>query len=99
MERFTLYAIAYAILNSMENLHFDKEGYFHVLVFYGLFYKTNRNTYFNFSFPQNSTRVSTNVWKHGNIFYFLIVVSSKAPLHSCVHRYIKQSQHKKFTYN
>ena len=36
MKRFTpLYAIAYAaILNSMENLRFDKEGYFHVLVFY-----------------------------------------------------------------
>ena len=34
MERFTpLYAIAYDITNSMENLRFDKEGYFHVLVF------------------------------------------------------------------
>ena len=32
-----LYAIAYAILNGMENLRFRKEGYFHVLVFYGLF--------------------------------------------------------------
>ena len=43
MERFTpLYAIAYAIVNSMENLRFDKEGYFHVLVFNGLFYKRNR---------------------------------------------------------
>ena len=42
MERFTpLYAIAYAITNSMENLRFDKEDYFHVLVFYGLFYKRN----------------------------------------------------------
>ena len=37
-----VYAIAYAILNSMKNLRFDKEGYFHVLVFYGLFYKRNR---------------------------------------------------------
>ena len=35
MERFTpLYAIAYAIMNSMENLLFDKEDYFHVFVFY-----------------------------------------------------------------
>ena len=43
MERFTpLYAIAYAILNGTENLRFDKEGYFHVLVFYGLFYERNR---------------------------------------------------------
>ena len=32
----------YAILNGMENLRFDKEGYFHVLVFYELFYKRNR---------------------------------------------------------
>ena len=29
------YAVVYAILNGMENLRFDKEGYFHVLVFYG----------------------------------------------------------------
>ena len=35
MEVFTpLYAIAYAIMNSMQNLCFDKEDYFHVLVFY-----------------------------------------------------------------
>ena len=28
MERFTpLYVIAYAIMNSMENVHFDKEGF------------------------------------------------------------------------
>ena len=45
MERFRpLYAITYImpILNGMENVHFDKEGYFHVLVFYVLFYKRNR---------------------------------------------------------
>ena len=47
MERFTpLYAIAYDITNSMENLRFDKEGYFHVLVFYELFYKRNRKHFF-----------------------------------------------------
>ena len=35
MERFTLlYAIADATMNSMENIRFDKEDYFHVLVFY-----------------------------------------------------------------
>ena len=35
MERFTpFYAIAYDFMNSMENLGFDKEDYFHVLVFY-----------------------------------------------------------------
>ena len=45
MERFTpLYAIAYAIMNSMENLRFDKEDYFHVLVFYtGYFIKEIEN--------------------------------------------------------
>ena len=31
-------------MNFMENLLFDKEGYFHVLVFYGLFYKRNIET-------------------------------------------------------
>ena len=40
------YAIAYFITNSMENLRFDKEGYFHVLVFYGLFYQSNRKHFF-----------------------------------------------------
>ena len=31
MERFSsLYAITYAIINSMENLRFDKEGYFQI---------------------------------------------------------------------
>ena len=41
MERFTpLYVIAYALVNGMENLRFDKEDYFHVLVFYtGYFIK------------------------------------------------------------
>ena len=35
MERFTpLYAVAYAIMNSIEKLRFGKLGYFHVLVFY-----------------------------------------------------------------
>ena len=41
MERFTP---LYAILNGMENLRFDKEGYFHVLVFYtGYFIKEIEN--------------------------------------------------------
>ena len=45
-ERFTpLYAIAYVILNSVENLCFDKEGYFHVSVFYGLFIKEIENIF------------------------------------------------------
>ena len=45
METFTpLYVIAYAILNGTENLRFDKEDYFHVLVFYtGYFIKEIEN--------------------------------------------------------
>ena len=45
MEMFTpLYAIAYAIMNGPENLRFDKEGYFHVLVLYtGYFIKEIEN--------------------------------------------------------
>ena len=31
-------------MNGLDNLLFDKEGYFHVLVFYGLFYKRNTET-------------------------------------------------------
>ena len=61
MERFTLlYTIAYAILNGMDNLHFDKEGYFHVLVFNGLFYKQNtvENTFFGIPIRYRNTRGS-----------------------------------------
>ena len=43
-----LYVTAYAILNSIENLRFDKEGYFHVLVFYALFYKRNTKHFLYF---------------------------------------------------
>ena len=48
MEKFMpLYAITYVIVNSMENLRFDKEGYFHVFSFlYGLFYKRYRKYFF-----------------------------------------------------
>ena len=46
-ERFTpLYAIAYTILNSIENLPSDKEGYSYILVFYRLFNKRNRKHFF-----------------------------------------------------
>ena len=37
------YAIAYAIMNSMESLRFDKEGYLHVLVSTGYFIKEIEN--------------------------------------------------------
>ena len=59
MERFTpLYAIAYAITNSMENLRFEKEGYFHVLVFYGLFYERNRTHFSHVLTRYRNTRGS-----------------------------------------
>ena len=59
MERFTtLYVIAYAILNGTENLRFDKEGYFPVLVFYGLFYKRNRKTFLLAPIRYRNTRES-----------------------------------------
>ena len=69
MERFTpLYAIAYAITNSMENLRFDKEGYFHVLVCYGLFYKENRKHFPRVPIRYRNTRGSLGepeiAWKH-----------------------------------
>ena len=49
MESFTpLYAIAYAITNSMENSRFDKEDYFNVLVFYtGYIIKEIENIFFH----------------------------------------------------
>ena len=69
MERFTpLYAIEYAILNGTDNLRFDKEGYFHVLVFYGLFYKSNRKHFFCVPIRYRKTRESLGeleiAWKH-----------------------------------
>ena len=54
-----LYAIAYAITNSMENLHFDKEGYFHDLVFYtGYFIKKNRKHFSRVPIRYRNTRGS-----------------------------------------
>ena len=70
MERFTpLYAIAYAITNSMENLRFDKEGYFHVLVFYtGCFIKEIENIFSRVPIHYRNTRGSLGeleiAWKH-----------------------------------
>ena len=59
MERFTpLYVIAYAIMNSMDNLRFGKEDYFHVLVFYtGYFIKEIENI-FSHSWKFGRTRNS-----------------------------------------
>ena len=70
MERFTpLYAIAYTILNGMENLRFDKEDYFHVLVFYGLFYKRNLTYFLNiFSVFPYVIETFVKVWENCLIF-------------------------------
>ena len=38
-----VYAIAYAIMNTMENLQFGKEDYFHVLDFYTGYFVYKRN--------------------------------------------------------
>ena len=65
MENFTpLYAIAYANLNGMQNLRFDK-GYFHVLVLYGIFYKRKKKTFF----PMFSYVIETlvKVWENSKL--------------------------------
>ena len=92
MERFTpLYAIAYAITNSMENLRFDKEGYFHVLVFYGLFYRRNRKIFSSVSIRSRNTRGSLEeleiAWKHssyGLVFPLQFLVLPN--FHSCFYK-------------
>ena len=54
-----LYGIAYAILNGMDNLRFDKEGYFHVLVFYtGYFIKEIENIFSSVYISYRNTRGS-----------------------------------------
>ena len=46
--------------DSMENLSFDKENYFHVLVFYVLFHTRNKEQFF--SYGGNLEELE----KHGN---------------------------------
>ena len=76
MENITpLYAIAYAIMNSMENLRFDKEGYFHVLVFYtGYFIKEIENISSHVPIRHRNTCGSLReleiAWKHYFNFSF-----------------------------
>ena len=68
-----LYAIAYAITNSMENLRFDKEDYFHVLVFYaGYFIKEIKN----FFFPEGSWCILQNDEKSNLVFICIVSFSS-----------------------
>ena len=61
MERFTP---LYAITNNMEHVRFDEEDYFHVLVFYGLFYKRNRR-----HFPMFPYVIETlvEVWENSKL--------------------------------
>ena len=96
IERFTpLYVIAYAILNSMENLRFDKEGFFHVLIFYGLFYKRNKKTvFFRVPIRYRNTRGSLGeleiAWKHspyGLVFPLQFLVLPN--FHSCFYNFIE----------
>ena len=85
MEKFTpLYAIAYAIMNSMENLRFDKEGYFH---FYVLFYKRNRKHFFTV-FPyviETLVEVWENSKLRGNGLVFSLQFLVLPNFHSCSH--------------
>ena len=99
MERFTpmtpLYAIVYPILNGADNLHFDKEGYFHILVFYGLFYKRNRKHFF-FRVPirYRNTRESLGeleiAWKHVYSPYGLVRLQFLVlpNFYSCFYNYV-----------
>ena len=52
-------------MNSMENLHFDKEDYFHVLVFYtGYFIKEMENIFsvFTYSYRNTSENIFPRVY-------------------------------------
>ena len=95
MERFTpLYDIAYAIMSSMENLRFDKEDYFHVLVFHGLFYKINRKHLPRVPIRYRNTRGSLGeleiAWKHSPyglvhvLLQFLILPNFHSCLYNCM---------------
>ena len=61
VERFTSYTV-HGHEQYMDNLRSDKEGYFHVLVFYALFYKEIKNT---FSRVPMYT-LQKNAWKFGS---------------------------------
>ena len=90
MERFTtLYAIAYAILNGTDNLRFEKEGYFHVLVFYtGYFIKEIESIFFRVPIRYVNTRGSLGeleiAWKHSRyVLVFPLQFLVLPNFHSC----------------
>ena len=91
METFTpFYAIAYAIMNSMENFRFGKEDYFYVLVFYmGYFIKEIENI-FRSPIRYRNTRGSLGelelAWKHSPHGLVLPLQFLVLPnFHSCFH--------------
>ena len=79
MERFTpLYAIAYAILCSTENLRFGKEDYFHVLVFYtGYFIKEIENIFCVF---HTVIETLVEVWENSKLRGISISISRSPKL-------------------
>ena len=66
----------------MENLHFDKEDYFHVFSeFYGLFYKRDRKSFFLLPISYRYTRESLGQLKTAwNFSFTAISRSPKLPL-------------------
>ena len=93
METFTpLYHIAYVILNGRE-IHFDKEGYFHVLVLYGLFIKEIENIFSRDPIRYRNTRERLGeleiAWKHslyGLVFplQFLVLPNFNSRFYNCM---------------
>ena len=81
-------------MNIIENLHFDKEGYFPVLVFYALFYKRNRKHVFRIRIRYRNTRGSLGeleiAWKHSPcrlVFPLQLLVLPN--FHSCFYNCMK----------
>ena len=82
MARFTtLYAIAYAIVNSIENLRFDKEDYFDFLVSYGLFYKRNKNIFLVFPY---AIETLVKVWGELEIAWKFLLPNFYSCFYNCM---------------
>ena len=81
-------------MNSMENLRFDKEEYFHVLVFYtGYFIKEIENIFSRVPIRYRNTRGSLGeleiAWKHspyGLVFplQFLVLLKLSLMFYNCM---------------
>ena len=92
MERFTP---LYAIVNCMENLRFDKEDYFHILVFYTGYFMNEKENIFSRVVPirYRNTRESLGeleiAWKHspyGLVFplQFLVLPNFHSCFYNCM---------------